>query len=158
MDVADEHSRVTDDVLLHEVDGVVNLARSAQRLNTSSIMANNKANGILRDHVFSSLFRSNSWSFAADRQRKHNGWKSLRKLCSSLLRNWGLSRQWQLRMDVQQPRMNPTQRRFRLFVLQSRMRHQWTDLLNLGLGLGMGLGLSTSMSECLSLCLSVNGQ
>jgi len=33
MDVADEHSRVTDDVLLHEVDGVVNLARSAQHLN-----------------------------------------------------------------------------------------------------------------------------
>ena len=33
MDVADEHSRVTNDVLLHEVDGVVNLARSAQHLN-----------------------------------------------------------------------------------------------------------------------------
>jgi len=33
IDIADEHSRVTNDVLLHEVDGVVNLARSAQHLN-----------------------------------------------------------------------------------------------------------------------------
>lgn len=102
MNVADEHARVTQDVLLHQKYGVVNLTWGAEDaddgvihgvaeqqnrgtahitrcLDACSVEANDETNGILGDGVFATLLRTEGGSLAADGKWQNDGRQRLRR-------------------------------------------------------------------------------